>query len=160
MSVVGYGAVVRGDTHKIVVGKRSMIGDKAIVHTRGSIGRTLIGDDVYVGESAIVHACVVEDECWIGAGSIVLDGSVISKGTVIAPGSLVLAGTRTGFNEYWEGSPAKCVRVLEEEERKMFKEKLEEQHQVAKANQTWMEMSEQAKDEMLSNMDTMEKATD
>jgi acetyltransferase-like isoleucine patch superfamily enzyme len=50
---------------------------------------------------------VIEEDCWLGAGVVVLDGAVIRKGAVIAAGSVV----RGEVPEYaiFAGAPAKRI---------------------------------------------------
>jgi carbonic anhydrase/acetyltransferase-like protein (isoleucine patch superfamily) len=109
-SSVWYGAVLRGDINRIVVGHHSNIQDNAVLHLADHFA-CLVGNWVTVGHSAIVHACTVGDEVLVGMGAVILDGAVIGKkalvtqGTKIPPGSLVL------------GAPAKVVRALTKAER-------------------------------------------
>ena len=53
-SSVWYGAVVRGDTGAIRIGKNSNIQDNAVLHTGPNLGVT-IGKNVSIGHSAVVH---------------------------------------------------------------------------------------------------------
>ncbi len=73
-SSVWYGAVLRGDINRIVVGARSNIQDCAVLHLADDFP-TVIGEMVTVGHSSIVHACTVGDEVLIGMGAIILDGA-------------------------------------------------------------------------------------
>src|SRR6188768_2265047 len=72
-SSVWYGAVLRGDINRIVVGPRSNIQDCAVVHLSDDFP-AMIGELVTIGHSAIVHACTIYDEVLIGMGAIILDG--------------------------------------------------------------------------------------
>jgi len=51
---------------------------------------------------------VIEDDVWIGAGCVILDGTHIEKGAVVAAGSVV-SGRLEG-NSVWGGSPCKLLR--------------------------------------------------
>jgi acetyltransferase-like isoleucine patch superfamily enzyme len=51
---------------------------------------------------------VIENNVWIGANSIILDGAYIETGAVIAAGSVVRS--RVGRNEVWGGVPAKFIK--------------------------------------------------
>ncbi|MBI3877998.1 MAG: gamma carbonic anhydrase family protein, partial [Verrucomicrobia bacterium] len=57
-SSVWFGAVLRGDINRIVVGANSNIQDNAVVHLADDFP-CLIGEWVTVGHSAIVHACTI-----------------------------------------------------------------------------------------------------
>lgn len=117
-SSVWYGATVRGDVHKIVIGNSSSIGDRALVHVAKIQGDlpTMIGDNVSVGPGAIVHAATLKDHVVVGASAQVLDGAVVESNSIVAPGSVVTPGTNVPEGELWSGSPAKLERKLTAEE--------------------------------------------
>jgi carbonic anhydrase/acetyltransferase-like protein (isoleucine patch superfamily) len=117
------GTVVRGDVNCIRIGARSNIQDGSILHVThdGPYGQaggfaTIIGADVTIGHGAIVHACVIEDACLIGMGSIILDGAVVRKNGFVGAGAVVAPGKTVGSGELWLGSPARCVRRLSDQE--------------------------------------------
>ncbi|MCX5747544.1 MAG: gamma carbonic anhydrase family protein [Proteobacteria bacterium] len=119
-SSIWYGAVLRGDVMPIRVGARTSIQDGAIVHvTSGRFGTT-IGSDCTVGHAAIIHACVVEDFCLIGMGSILLDGCRIGTGSLVGAGALVTPGTHIPPNSLVIGSPAKVRREITPSEREQI----------------------------------------
>lgn len=49
----------------------------------------------------------IEDDVWIGAGCVILDGATIGKGCVVGANSVV-RGNLDGYSLY-VGSPARCV---------------------------------------------------
>lgn len=51
---------------------------------------------------------VIEDNVWIGSGSIIMHGVKIESGCVIAAGSVLTKST--GKNEIWGGNPARFIR--------------------------------------------------
>lgn len=59
------------------------------------------------------NGIVIEDDVWIGANSVVLDGAHIGKGAIIAAGSTVLGNVPP--YEIWGGGPAKKLRDREGE---------------------------------------------
>src|SRR5476651_2798498 len=73
-SSVFYGAVLRGDIARIIVGEGTNIQDNAIVHLADDLD-AIIGAWCTIGHAAIIHACTVEDECLIGMGATILDGA-------------------------------------------------------------------------------------
>ncbi|MGH7977122.1 MAG: gamma carbonic anhydrase family protein [Limisphaerales bacterium] len=74
-SSVWYGAVLRGDINRIVVGHHSNIQDNAVLHLADDFP-CILGNWVTVGHGAIVHACKVSDETLVGMGAVILDGAV------------------------------------------------------------------------------------
>jgi len=115
-SSVWYGAVLRGDINRIVVGHHSNIQDNAVLHLADDYA-CILGNYVTVGHSAIVHACRVGDEVLIGMGAVILDGAVIGRQSLIGAKALVKQGMRIPPGSLVLGAPAKVVRKLTPEER-------------------------------------------
>ena len=114
-SSVWYGAVVRGDTGAIRIGKNSNIQDNAVLHTGPNLGVT-IGKNVSIGHSAVVHGCTVGDGALIGMGAIILNGAVVGKNSMVAAGALVTSNTVIPDGALYMGNPAKFRRMLSDEE--------------------------------------------
>jgi carbonic anhydrase/acetyltransferase-like protein (isoleucine patch superfamily) len=88
---VWFGAVLRGDYNRIVVGRGSCIQDGAVIHTAGHTV-TSIGASVTVGHLAMLEGCTVADDALIGTGSIVLQRASIGRKALVAAGSVVKEG--------------------------------------------------------------------
>lgn len=118
--------VIRGDMHRIRIGKRTSIQDGSVLHITHAgpfnpDGYPLtIGDDVTVGHKALLHGCSIGNRVLVGMGAIVMDGAVIEDEVVLAAGSLVSPGKVLESGYMYRGSPAKQVRPLTEKERKFF----------------------------------------
>lgn len=115
-SSVWYGAVLRGDINRIVVGHHSNVQDNAVLHLADDFP-CLVGNWVTIGHSANVHACKIEDECLIGMGATVLDGAVVGAQSLIGANALVTPGMVIPPGSLVVGSPAKIKRPLSPEER-------------------------------------------
>lgn len=102
----------------VTIGKKSSIGDRAVLHVAKIQGDspTVVGDNVTVGAGAVIHACTIEDLCVIGEAAQVLDGAVVGTNSIVEAGSVVTPGTKVPSGELWGGSPAKKVRDLTSEE--------------------------------------------
>src|SRR5438105_15842579 len=103
---VWYGAVLRGDINRIIVGPRSNVQDNAVVHI-DTPNETRLGELVTIGHSAIVHACIIDDEVLIGMGAIILDGAEIGARSIIGANALVTLGTKIPPGALVLGSPSK-----------------------------------------------------
>ncbi len=119
-SGIWFHCVLRGDTNIIRIGARTNIQDGTIIHVNAGTQAAIIGNDVTVGHAAIVHACTLMDRAFVGMGATVLDGAVIEEGGFLAAGALLTPNKRIGRNEMWQGSPARLVRVMGEEERAKY----------------------------------------
>ena len=111
-SSVWMAVVIRGDVHRIRIGRRSNVQDGTVVHVMKDTHPTLIGDDVTIGHAAIVHGCVIEDRCLIGMGAILLNGAGVGSGSIVAAGALVVEGMQIPPRSLVMGSPAKVKRPL------------------------------------------------
>jgi len=119
-SSIWYSTTVRGDVMPIRIGARTSLQDGTVVHvTSGRFGTT-IGNDCTIGHGAIIHACIVEDFCLIGMGSIILDGARIGRGSLVGAGALVTPGTIIPPGSLVIGSPAKVKRPLNDKEREQI----------------------------------------
>src|ERR1051325_3937407 len=67
-----YGAVLRGDINRIIIGPRSNIQDNAVVHVDTNYPTT-VGELVRIGHTAIVHACTIDNTDPGGSGAILLN---------------------------------------------------------------------------------------
>ena len=115
-SGIWFNCVIRGDVEPITIGERTNIQDGTVVHcTRGG-GKTIIGNNVTIGHNALIHACILEDECFIGMGAILMDNVHVETGGMVAAGSLVTPNKLIKKGEIWAGNPAKFFRNLTQEE--------------------------------------------
>ncbi len=108
---VWFGAVLRGDFGRIVIGAGSCVQDNAVIHAAEELP-TLIGSDVTVGHLAMLEGCAVEDRALIGMGSVVLQGARVGAGTMLAAGSVVVEGMEIPSGVLAAGIPARVRKPL------------------------------------------------
>ena len=112
---VWFGAIARGDSEKITIGRGSNIQDGAVLHA--DAGKPLvIGDNVSVGHMVMLHGCTVGDGSLIAIGAIVLNDAKIGKNCIVGAHSLVTEGKEFPDGSMIMGSPAKLVRMLAPEQ--------------------------------------------
>ncbi|WP_439588270.1 gamma carbonic anhydrase family protein [Hydrogenophaga sp.] len=114
-SSVWFGAVLRGDTETITVGKGSNIQDGSVMHADHGFPLTL-GEHVTVGHQVMLHGCTIGDETLIGIGATVLNGAKIGKNCLVGARALVTEGKEFPDGSMILGSPAKVVRSLTPEQ--------------------------------------------
>ena len=105
-------AVLRGDVHRIRIGRRTNIQDGTVVHVMTGTHPTTIGDHVTIGHGAIVHGCTIDDQCLIGMGAILLNGVHVGSGSIVAAGTLLVEGMSVPPKSLVMGSPGKVKRLL------------------------------------------------
>src|SRR4051812_10579663 len=119
---VWFNAVVRGDVNAISIGNSVNIQDGAVIHCTYQKAKTVIGDYVNIGHNAIVHGCTLKERVLIGMGAIVMDHAVVEPYCFIAAGAVVLENTVCESGFIYAGIPAKKVKALSEEQRKLLNE--------------------------------------
>jgi acetyltransferase-like isoleucine patch superfamily enzyme len=112
----------------IRIGRDSLIGEFCVIRGQGGVS---IGDRTYLSPSVQIHSSnhvfadpdtcfidqgltaqgvVIEDECWIGALAVILDGVRIGKGSVVAAGAVVTHDVPP--HSLAAGVPARVIRDL------------------------------------------------
>jgi len=116
------------ETSGIRVGRDSLIGESCIIRGTGGVE---IGNQVYlspmvhiysnnhiiddpdtcfVDQGLICEGVTIEDECWIGAMSVILDGVTVGYRSVVAAGSVVTRDVPP--HSVVAGVPARVIRDL------------------------------------------------
>ncbi len=109
---VWFGAVLRGDFNRIVVGAGTSVQDNCVIHTNEELP-TIIGSNVTVGHLSLLEGCEVEDGALIGMGSIVLNRARVGRRAMLAAGSVVREGDVIPPEVMAAGVPAKVKKPLE-----------------------------------------------
>lgn len=117
---VWYGATIRADFDKIVIGNQTNIQEGCSLHVDHGIPMK-IGNGVTVGHHAVLHGCTIDDYSLIGINATVLNSVKIGKGCVIGANSLVTERTIIPDFSLVFGSPAKVVKTLNEETFQLLK---------------------------------------
>jgi carbonic anhydrase/acetyltransferase-like protein (isoleucine patch superfamily) len=102
---------LRGDVHFIRLGEETNVQDNCCLHVMTGEFPCILGDRVTVGHSVTLHGCVVENDCLIGIGAILLNGVRVGAGSIVAAGSLVTERTQIPPRSVVMGSPAKVRRA-------------------------------------------------
>ena len=134
-SSVWYGAVLRGDINRIIVGPGSNVQDNAVVHVDTHYPTT-VGELVTIGHTAIVHACKIDNEVLVGMGAIILDDVQVGARSIVGANALVTMGMKIPPGSLVLGSPAKIRRQLT----------LDEQKDIARWARSYVETAKEFRD--------------
>lgn len=95
---------VRGDVNHIRIGERTNVQDGTVLHVTRTSEKfpkgfpLVIGDDVTIGHKCMLHGCTLGNRILVGMGAIVMDGAVveddvfIGAGTVVPPNKVLRSG--------------------------------------------------------------------
>lgn len=118
----------RGDVNKIRIGARSNVQDGSVLHvTRKSSQNPegfplIIGEDVTVGHKCMLHGCQLGDRILVGMGAIIMDGVVVEDDVFIGAGTLVPPNKRLESGYLYVGNPMQKKRPLKESELAFLKQ--------------------------------------
>ena len=109
-------AVVRGDEGRIKIGKNTSVQEHCMIHGEG----VEIGDNVTLGHASVVHGAKVGSNVLVGINALVLDGAEVGEWVIIGAGAVVPPKMKIKSSSLVLGVPAKVVRKLDEEDRKLI----------------------------------------
>ena len=112
---IWFGAVLRGDSEAIVVGRGSNVQDGSVLHA-DSGKPTTVGEGVTIGHLVMLHGCTIGDNSLVGIGAVVLNGARIGRNCLVGARALVTEGKTFPDNSLIVGSPATAVRTLTDEQ--------------------------------------------
>jgi carbonic anhydrase/acetyltransferase-like protein (isoleucine patch superfamily) len=117
----------RGDVNYIKIGARTNIQDGSVLHV-SRVSESLpkgycliIGQDVTVGHKCMLHGCILGDRILVGMGAIIMDGAIVEDDVFIGAGSLVPPNKTLTSGYLYVGSPVKQARPLTDAERAFLK---------------------------------------
>jgi carbonic anhydrase/acetyltransferase-like protein (isoleucine patch superfamily) len=118
---IWHNVVIRGDINYVKINGYSSIGDRTVIHTANSLptgfpAANHIGTHVTVGAGCSIYSCVIEDEAYIGANTVIMEGCRIEKAAIVLPNSVVPPGRLIPAGQIWGGNPVKYVRDATESE--------------------------------------------
>ena len=108
---VWFGAVIRGDEGKIVIGARTSVQDNVVIHVN-SRSDTIVEADVTIGHGVVMEGCHIGAGSLIGMNATVLSESKVGKGCLIAAGAVVAEFADIPDRVLAVGVPAKVKRPL------------------------------------------------
>lgn len=118
----------RGDVNKIRIGARTNVQDGSVLHvTRKSSQNPegfplIIGEDVTVGHKCMLHGCQLGDRILVGMGAIIMDGVVVEDDVFIGAGTLVPPNKRLESGYLYVGNPMQKKRPLKDSELAFLKQ--------------------------------------
>ncbi|MCP5097429.1 MAG: gamma carbonic anhydrase family protein [Chloroflexi bacterium] len=111
---VWFGAVIRGDEGKIMIGARTSVQDNVVIHVN-SRSDTIIEENVTIGHGAVMEGCHIGAGSLIGMNATVLSEAKVGAGCLIAAGAVVGESAEIPARVLAVGMPAKVKRPLSRE---------------------------------------------
>ncbi len=110
---IGRGSFINQDVRFGVPNGKVVIGDNALIGARVSFETVSHSTDYTPGvmRGRTTGSIVVEDDVWIGAGVIIVQGVTVHHGAIVAAGSVVTKDVEA--NTIVGGVPAKFIKNVE-----------------------------------------------
>ena len=108
---IWFGAQIRGDDGRIIIGARTNIQDNVVIHSSPG-GQTIIESDVTIGHGAVLHNCILKKGCFIGINSVILDHAVVGEDAMVAALSLVTNNCEIPARHLAVGAPAQIKKEI------------------------------------------------
>lgn len=99
----------------IYIGENTNVQDGSVITSR--VSHTVIENGVTIGHLAQIHSSRVGNHSLIGMGSVLNDGCIVEDEAFIAAGTVVPPNTTIPSGELWVGNPARKLRDLSQKER-------------------------------------------
>jgi carbonic anhydrase/acetyltransferase-like protein (isoleucine patch superfamily) len=112
---IWFGAVIRGDNERIIIGARTNIQDLCALHSDPGYPLT-VGPGCTVGHRATLHGCTIGAGSLVGMSATILNGARIGRNCLIGAGALITEGKDIPDGSLVMGSPGKVVRALGDDE--------------------------------------------
>lgn len=109
---VWFGAVLRGDHGRIVIGAGTSVQDNSVIHAPLG-GQTIVGQNVIIGHGSVLEGCTIGDGVVVGMSSTVLHNVTVGEMTMLAAGTVVPDGMQIPARVLAAGVPAKVKKELE-----------------------------------------------
>jgi carbonic anhydrase/acetyltransferase-like protein (isoleucine patch superfamily) len=102
------GAVLRGDTGKVVIGKYTAVEDNCVIHSgKPGEGDTYIGDYCNIAHGAVVHCKKIGNNVLIGIHATILHNAEIGDYCLIGAACLVMEDMKVPDHSFVVGVPGK-----------------------------------------------------
>ena len=122
-SAVLYGAIIRGDEDKVIIGKNVAILENVIIEA--PLGNPVkIGNGTLISHGAIVHGAKIGSGTLIGIGAIILDGSVVGDNSIVGAGAVITPHSVIPSFSLVLGIPGKVIKSVSEEDIKKVEEEV------------------------------------
>lgn len=111
---IWFGCTLRGDNEWISIGAGTNVQEGTVMHTDMGYPLT-IGQNCTIGHRAMLHGCTIGNNTLIGMGATILNNAKIGNNCLVGANALITEGKEFPDGALIVGSPAKVVRMLDEQ---------------------------------------------
>jgi len=111
---VGPGAAIRGDWGGIVIEDGCNVQENCTIHMFPGI-TVLLKQQAHIGHGAIIHGAVIGRNCLVGMNSVILDNVELEDECVVGALSMIRSGEKFPSRSLIAGNPAKKIKEVSDE---------------------------------------------
>ena len=111
---VGPGAAIRGDWGGIVIEDGCNVQENCTIHMFPGI-TVLLKEAAHIGHGAVIHGAVIGKNCLVGMNAVIMDNVELEDECIVGALSLIKAGEKFSRRSLIVGNPAKKIKDISDE---------------------------------------------
>lgn len=111
---VGPGAAIRGDFGKIIIEDGCNVQENCVLHCFSGAG-VILKENAHIGHGAIIQGSTIGKNCLVGMNSVIMDNVVLDDECIIGAMSLISQGSVFERRSLIVGNPAKRIKAVSDE---------------------------------------------
>jgi phenylacetic acid degradation protein len=111
---IGPGAALRGDWGRIIIEDGCNVQENCTIHMFPGI-TVLLKEGSHIGHGAIIHGATIGKNCLVGMNSVILDNVVLEDECIVGALTLIREGEKFPKRSLIVGNPGKMIKEVTEE---------------------------------------------
>lgn len=111
---IGPGAALRGDWGQIIIEDGCNVQENCTIHMFPGI-TVLLKEGAHIGHGAIIHGATIGKNCLVGMNAVVMDNVVLEDECIVGALTLVKEGEKIPARSLVAGNPGKIIKKVTDE---------------------------------------------
>jgi len=111
---IGPGAALRGDWGRIIIEDGCNVQENCTIHMFPGV-TVLLKEGAHIGHGAIIHGATIGKNCLVGMNSVILDNAELDDECIVGALSLIREGEKFRKRSLIAGNPGKVIKEVTDE---------------------------------------------
>jgi len=111
---IGPGAALRGDWGRIIIEDGCNVQENCTIHMFPGV-TVLLKEGAHIGHGAIIHGATIGKNCLVGMNSVILDNAELEDECIVGALSLIREGEKFQKRSLIAGNPGKVIKEVTDE---------------------------------------------
>ena len=111
---VGPGAALRGDWGGIIIEDGCNVQENCTIHMFPGV-TVMLKQSAHIGHGAIIHGAIIGRNCLVGMNAVIMDNVVLEDECIVGALSLIREGEKIPSRSLVAGNPAKIIKQVSDE---------------------------------------------